>query len=138
MTIKIPRNQLRCGLKTKSMFWSGHHKALISILWKICGAKKASVSKVAYKPDCASSVLSGGTDQNYGWFYYYKTNYCENLLEGNQKHLTQIKQFKGNDTKHRGNVLTFQIFKKVIKKKNSRKKILSPIIRAFSIKKSFQ
>jgi hypothetical protein len=52
-------------------------------------AEEASVSKEADKPDSITPALSGGMGQNY----------CGKLVEGYPKHLTQVKQFKGNATK---------------------------------------
>ena len=52
---KLWQNGLRT---TKSRYWRGHHKALTSILWKICASKEA------YKPDSVTPALSEGMGQN--------------------------------------------------------------------------
>ena len=57
---------------------------LIEKLW--AELKKACASKEAYKPDSVTPVLSGGMGQK--------------LVKGYLKHLTQVKQFKGNATKY--------------------------------------
>ena len=60
---KLRQNVLR---KTKSRYWSGHHKALTSILNpKFVGrTEKECVSKETYKPGSVIPALSGGMGQN--------------------------------------------------------------------------
>ena len=53
--------------------------------------EKACVTKEAYKPDSVTPGLSGGMGQH---------SYCGRLVGGYPKHLTQVKQFKGNATKY--------------------------------------
>ena len=69
--------------------------------------------KETSKPDPVKPVLSGETDQN-------TTNYCEKLLEGNPKWLTQVRQFKGNDTRNWGDGWKLLILRNVKEKKANR------------------
>ena len=55
--------------------------------------EKARASKEAYEPDSVTPALSGGMGQN-------APNLCGKLVQGNSKHLSQVKQFIGNATKY--------------------------------------
>lgn len=51
---------------TKSVFWSGHHNALISVIHEkfVRRAENVSAGKAAYKSGSVAPILSGGTAQS--------------------------------------------------------------------------
>ena len=77
--------------KVKVLEWPSQSPDLIPIenLW----AELKCASKEAYKPDSVKPALSGGMGKIH-------PTYCGKLVEGYPKHLTQVKQFKGNATKY--------------------------------------
>ena len=89
---KLWQNGLRT---TKLRYSSGHHKALTSILYKMCGQNWESV--------CKQGGLTNLTQLHQlcqeEWDKIHPT-YSGKLVEGYPKHLTQVNQFKGNATKY--------------------------------------
>jgi hypothetical protein len=76
-----------------SRYWSGHHKAMTSILQKICGLKKRVRAR---RPTNLTNLHQLCQEE---WAKIHPT-YCGNLVEGYPERLTQVKQFKGNATEY--------------------------------------
>lgn len=93
MTQSILLNCLENGLRTtKSMFWSGHHKARISILLTIYGQGWNDLH--ARQPTNMEQLYQFCQEV----WAKLPAKYCEKLVY--PKRLTQVIQFKGNSTKY--------------------------------------
>jgi hypothetical protein len=84
------------GLRTKkSSVWSGHNKALTSIPRENLWAELKKRVQARWPTNLTRLHQLCQED----WAKMHPT-YCGKLVEGYLKHLTQVKQFKGNATKY--------------------------------------
>lgn len=105
---------------TKSVFWSDHHKDLVSIQWAELKSQvwTRGLTNLAQLHQICQEERA-----------QVPANYCEKLAEAHSKCLTQVIQFKGKGTKYDWNVCNLQTLRKV--KRNCLKKT-SPFISHYS------